>query len=405
METKKNTTAINLPPTYDKLKRHDAFPEMQHDEKARYNFLANLNRHLATVVAPGNKIAFEQRVTPQFEAAHKRPFKSRDEVRLAMLRDPQFQIWSALRRSTMEMRQQAGRSLVLRQIENLAERAQKLSAAAPQSLKLDPSVRVPHYLSVMDNHCMPGSYHTELIDGDVSAAANYDTGLFVTTAGGLGKLTDGGGKAISQHIKTHFPDFNPKKILDIGCGLGHNTLPLATAFPNAQVIGIDIAAPMLRYGHARAVALGIKNVEFRQMNAENLSVFDNESFDWVQTTMFLHETSTRAMYKIGGEIYRILTPNGLSLHIEQPQYSDAMPLFEQFIRDWDALYNNEPFWGAMHDIDVYDWMAACGFKKEHQLQFGARAVNDNEDHTRPRPPEVEDHGRSAVWNVFGGWKK
>jgi ubiquinone/menaquinone biosynthesis C-methylase UbiE len=397
-------STINLPPIYDKLTRHEVFPEMNHDERARYNFLANLNRHLATVVAPANKVAFETRVTPKFKKAKNRDFDNRDEVRDAMLKDPQFQSWSALRRSTMEMRQQAGRSLVLRQIDKLAEKAKRFNSAAPNSLKLDPSVRVPHYLAVMDNHCMPGSYHTELIEGDVSAAANYDGGLFVTTAGGLGKLTDGGGKAITQHLKTHYPHFEPKRILDIGCGLGHNSLPLATAFPNAQVIAIDIAAPMLRYGHARAQALGVKNVEFRQMNAENLTEFADGSFDWVQTTMFLHETSKVAMEKIGAEIYRLLRGGGLCLHIEQPQYSPEMPLFEQFIRDWDAFYNNEPFWGAMHDIDVRDWMAATGFKRENQLQFGARAVNDNEDHTKPRPIEVEDHGRSAVWNVFGAWK-
>ena len=40
------------------------------------------------------------------------------------------------------------------------------------------------------------------------------------------------------------------------------------------------------------------------------------------------------------------------LHLEQPQYSDDMPLYEQFIRDWDAFNNNEPFWSAMHALDL-----------------------------------------------------
>jgi hypothetical protein len=120
--------------------------------------------------------------------------------------------------------------------------------------------------------------------------------------------------------------------------------------------------------------------------------------------MFLHETSFRAMYGIGREMYRLLKINGLILNIEQPQYTPEMPLFEQFIRDWDAYHNNEPFWGKMHDIDVCAWMQDCGFKKDKMLQFGARAVNDNEDYTKPRLPEVEDYGRSAVWNVFGSWK-
>lgn len=397
------TPPIQLPPVYSQLMQHAIFPQVTHDEIARYNFLANLNKHLATVIAPANAVAFEKRVRPAFQRKQKRDFDSREEVKTAMQRDPQYQTWSALRRSTMEMRQQAGRSLVLRQAETLANRAQDLNAQSPDTLILNPTVKVPHYLAVMDNHCMPGSYHTELLDKDVSAAANYDSGIFVTTAGGLGKLSDGGGKAIAQYVKTHFPTFAPKRILDIGCGLGHNTLPIAQAFPEAEVIGIDIAAPMLRYGHARMVALGIQNVKFIQADAQ-FTDFKTESFDWIQSTMFLHETSFRAMYGIGKEIHRLLKINGLTLNIEQPQYSPDMPLFEQFIRDWDAYHNNEPFWGKMHDIDVRTWMSDCGFKKDKMLQFGARAVNDNEDHTKPRLPEIEDHGRSAVWNVFGAWK-
>ncbi len=397
-------SAYNLPPTYHKIQKHAVFPELTHDEHARYNFLANLNKHISQVILPANKLAFEQRVAPAFEAENGRKITDRKELKAAIKREPMYQTWSALRRSTMEMRQQAGRSIVLRQAHELAEKVKALNAAKPQSLRLNPRLKIPHYITIMDNHCMPGSYHTEFFEGDVSPAANYDTGLFVTTAGGLGKLTDGGGKAISSWVRTNYPDFTPKRILDIGCGMGHNTLPLAIAFPDAEVIGIDVGAPLIRYAHARAVALGIDNVQFMQMDAQ-FNDFDTASFDWVQTTMFLHETSNKAMFGIIKEIYRLLRNGGLTLHIEQPQYTPDMSLFEQFMRDWDAFHNNEPFWGAMHDVDMHDWMASAGFKKEDMLQFGAAAVNDNEDFTKPKPKEQEDFGRSAVWNVFGAWKK
>ena len=397
-------SAYNLPPTYHKIQKHAVFPELTHDEHARYNFLANLNKHISQVILPANKLAFEQRVAPAFEAENGRKITDRKELKAAIKREPMYQTWSALRRSTMEMRQQAGRSIVLRQAHELAEKVKALNAAKPQSLRLNPRLKIPHYITIMDNHCMPGSYHTEFFEGDVSPAANYDTGLFVTTAGGLGKLTDGGGKAISSWVRTNYPDFTPKRILDIGCGMGHNTLPLAIAFPDAEVIGIDVGAPLIRYAHARAVALGIDNVQFMQMDAQ-FNDFDTASFDWVQTTMFLHETSNKAMFGIIKEIYRLLRNGGLTLHIEQPQYTPDISLFEQFMRDWDAFHNNEPFWGAMHDVDMHDWMASAGFKKEDMLQFGAAAVNDNEDFTKPKPKEQEDFGRSAVWNVFGAWKK
>jgi SAM-dependent methyltransferase len=404
--TKKRTTMsntpINLPPIYNKIEHHGMFPEVSHDETARYNFLANLNKHLATVVLPGNKLAFDKRVEPNFRREHGRTFQHRDEVREELKKDPQYQMWSALRRTTMEMRQQNGRTIVFRQAEQLAEKAHQFNADK-DTLVLNDNVLVPHYLTIMDNHCMPGSYHTELFEGDVSAAANYDTGLFVTTAGGLGKLTDGGGKAIAQWLLTHHPASKPKRILDMGCGLGHNVLPIAQAYPDAEVVAIDVGVPMLRYGHARAQALGIHNVKFMQLDGANTG-FADESFDWIQTTMFLHETSFHAIHRIMHEIYRMLKPNGLTMHIEQPQYTPEMSLYEQTMRDWDAYYNNEPFWGIMHDIEPQDLMAEAGFQREKFFQIGVRAVNDNEDHTKPRQPEAEDYGRAGVWNVFGAWK-
>ena len=94
------------------------------------------------------------------------------------------------------------------------------------------------------------SYHTELFAGDVSNAANYDSGLFVT-GGTLVKLTDGGGKAIASWALSNAPNSKPKSILDIGCGLGHNTLLLSMSFPDVEAVGIDIVIPMLRYRHVR----------------------------------------------------------------------------------------------------------------------------------------------------------
>jgi ubiquinone/menaquinone biosynthesis C-methylase UbiE len=325
----------------------------------------------------------------------------REEVHEVMKKDFYYQTWSALRRAAMEMRQQAGRSLVLRQAKELAEKAERLNQGK-DTLKLNLDLEIPHYVQVVDHHCMPGSYYTELIEGDVTAAANYDSGLFVTTAGLLGRMNDGGGKAIAQWLKTEHPEFQPKRILDIGCGLGHNVLPLAQAYPNAEVIAIDVAAPMLRYGHARAQNLGVNNVTFIQMDGANTG-FADESFDWIQTTMFLHETSNKAIHQIVEEIYRLLKPGGLTLHIEQPQYTEEMELYEQFIRDWDAYYNNEPFWSKMHDIDVKDLLTQSGFKQDAFIQIGVKAVNDIAEGQKA-DKTVEDYGRSPVWNVFGAWK-
>ncbi|MEM8525057.1 MAG: class I SAM-dependent methyltransferase [Bacteroidota bacterium] len=392
--------AKNLPPTYDKIAQHEVFPEMQHDERARYNFIANLNKHLAHV-SQGNAVAYEKRVEPKFKAKTGRTFKSTEELEAAMKQDSHYQTWSALRRSTMEMRQQAGRSLTYRQAKELSKKVEAINQGK-STLKLDKSVAVPSYLKAVDNHLMPGSYHTPLFEGDVANAANYDGGLFVTTAGLLGRYTDGGGQAIGDWLLTNHPNFKPKRILDIGCGIGHNVLPLAKRYPDAEIIAIDTGEPMLRYGHARAQVLGYDKVIFQQADAANLP-FENESFDWVQTTMFLHETGGKSIYKIMKEIYRVLKPGGITLHIEQPEYTDDMSLYEKFIRDWDAYNNSEPYWSKMHDIAPPDLMETAGFDRSKYLHFGAKAINDLDDGTQ-KADEPEDHGRSPIWNVFGSWK-
>ena len=398
-------TATDVPPPYTAVERHGVFPHVQHDDAARFNFLANLNKALAGFSA-GNATAYETRVLPAFRAEHGRDPLDRFEIRHAMNRDPWHRFWSATKRNSMEMRQQNGRSMVLRQLDELDARARQYnndSGEGRDTLVLDPGVAVPRYQAAIDIHCMPGSYHGEERPGDVSAGANYDSGIFATTGGGLGALSDGGGAALVDWIRRERPGWAPPRVLDIGSTIGHNIVPVALAFPQTEVIAIDTAAPSLRYGHARAQSLGAYNLTFMQMNAEDMSRFPDGHFDWVQTTMFLHELSGTALPRVIAEGVRVLAPGGLMLHLEQPQYSDAMPLYEQFIRDWDAFNNNEPFWSAMHALDLKGIMAEAGLPRDCQFVTGVRAVVDESIFPR-QDTGAEDHGRAAVWNAYGAWK-
>ncbi|WND03888.1 class I SAM-dependent methyltransferase [Temperatibacter marinus] len=392
------------PPPWHLVGKHDVFPEADLDEIARFNFLANMNRYLAETLGPGNKKTYETRVKPAFEKREGREPASRHEIRDVMNQDSFHRVWSALKRNTMEQRQQAGRSLVLRQIDDLVNKATALTEENG-NLELDPSLELPNYVAGVDHHCMPGSYHTELIPNDISAGANYDCGIFVTTGGAMGRFSDGGGQALANFAKNDLKDFHPKRIVDVGCTVGHSLLPIAKAFPDAEVIGIDVSGAVLRYAAARAAALDVKNISFRQLNAEDLSVIPDNSVDWVQTTMFLHETSEKSMRKMMAEFHRILTPGGLMLHLEQPSYDDSVPLFEQFIRDWDAFNNNEPFWTRLHEMDLVAVMEEAGFHKSSHVEFKVKAVPDPVLATGDVSGKSEDHGRAAAWHAMGARKE
>ena len=324
-------------------------------------------------------------------------------MRKALLRDPYYQTWSALRRMTMEQRQQAGRWVAVRQAEELAAKVDRVVAEDPGFVP-DPDVKVPRYVSAVDHHCMPGSYHTEMFPGDVSAAANYDSGIFATTGGTLGRYSDGGGRAVLRWVERNLPAFRPKAILDIGSTLGHSLLPIAAAYPDAEVTAVDVSKPVLRYALARARSMGIRNLRFVQADGADLSRLPDASFDWVLTTMFLHELSYTSMKAVMRESFRLLKPGGLVLHLEQPQYGPDMSLFEQAMRDWDAFYNNEPFWSAMHEIDLDGFLIQAGFKRSDLIHGAATAVVDRAVFPDAADDSGEDYGRKAAWHLIGARK-
>ncbi|MBL8628909.1 MAG: class I SAM-dependent methyltransferase [Rhodospirillaceae bacterium] len=365
---------VTLPPPYTCISRHVVMPQATHDETAHMNFLLSLTSHLGSKVAPRMKAVYEKRVAPEFEKERGRTPTSSREVRDAMLKNPMYQSWSALRRNAQEMRQQIGRFMTFRQIEQVNAVAKSLNAGS-NKLQLDPSLELPGYVTQVDNHCAPGGYVAALNDDDVSVAANYEAGHFVIAGGGTGGKSDALGRSLAAFIQAEYPNLNPKKILDVGAGGGFNTLPLAVAFPDADVIALDVAAPMLRYGHARAKAMGVNNVTFRQASGEHLP-YDDNSMDLVITAMLWHETSLTGFRNMIKEIYRVLRPGGLFLNFEQPNFDETTPVFERFMRDWDSWYNAEPFWAKLHTLSYTKETASAGFEADKVFERWAPKVTE-----------------------------
>jgi ubiquinone/menaquinone biosynthesis C-methylase UbiE len=349
--------------------RHAMLVDPTHDELARQSYISQLRMHVLNDIGHGMKTVYEQRVKPGFVAAQGRPPKDEHEVRRAMLPDPYFRSWSTLMRSTQEMIWDAVLPQVERELPSLVEKAKGYADSNGRrkgSLQLNPDLRVPKYNTAVDIHLQPGGYHTEHCADDVAAGAIFDRGVYVYTAGFAGPQNDNLSQSLVKFLKMKYPDFEPKKILDLGCSIGGNTVPLAQAYPEAEVHAVDVAAPMLRYGHARAEALGVP-VHFHQMNAEQLD-FPDESFDLVYSVILFHETSASAIHRIFREAHRVLKPGGVMLNVELPPNADMDP-YDAFYIDWDAYWNNEPFYASYSDYDTKELLAKAGFRRENYRQF------------------------------------
>ena len=332
--------------------QHDMLPRPDHDEQARQDFVTSLRGHLSGRVMPGAYRVYQSRVEPAFKAQHGRTPADQEEVRQVMTKDSYYQFWSAMQRRSQEMLWESVIDPTERQLPQLIGRAGKLSGrklakGRRGSLRLDPALKVPRYHTAADIHLQPGGYHTDFAADDVAAGVVYDQGINLYMGGALGPENNLTGDTLLAYIQEKHPDFKPRRILDIGCAIGNATLVWARAFPDAEVHGIDVGAPVLRYAHARAQAFGVP-VHFSQQNAEQTD-FDAGSFDLVISHIVLHETSKSALVRILRECHRLLRPGGLMLHLEIPR---GKTVIEKFMHNWESYNNNETFCRYMTDIDL-----------------------------------------------------
>ncbi len=62
------------------------------------------------------------------------------------------------------------------------------------------------------------------------------------------------------------PDVRCSRVLELGCGDGLNLTSVALSLPQAQCLGIDLAVAGIELGKKRAQALGLRNIELRQLD-------------------------------------------------------------------------------------------------------------------------------------------
>lgn len=391
------TTIIDTTTQY----RHDMLVGMNHDEYARQEFVRSFKLFLAHNLSSGNKKVYEEKVKPELEKQGKP--ESIQEISKLMSKQEYYQFWSSLQRCSQEMMWNSVQIPVERQLEQLIAKAEEKSKGDTLgALTLNPDLPIPNYHSSIDIHCMPGGYHTDLCENDVAAGAVYDRAVYIYAMGRMGPHNDDIGASTAKWLKENHPDFKPKRILDLGCSVGHSTLAWAEYYPGIEIHAIDIGAPVLRYAHARAEELGVK-VHFHQMNAENLD-FPDDYFDVVSGSILMHETSTKAAPRIFSECHRVLTSGGVMLQAETPPYRDLEP-YDAFMLDWDTRNNNEPFWRASHNIEPVKACSKAGFDADKVFEILAPSAFESKLSERyTHVFQGGDFGGGGQWYIYGAWK-
>lgn len=335
--------------------QHPVLPRASHEERSRQEFAKGLRGYIQAAILPGLQPLYRQVSAGAAEAS-----SDRHAVRRSMVGQSYFQGYAASNRVAQELLWLSVIDSIERDMPRIAAEAARIEGTTG-SLRLDPDLEVPRYITALDIHCMPGGYTAEADTLGIGPGALYDRGVYLYSMGYGGPFNDDKGRSVCNYVRRNLPDFEPKRILDMGCSAGHSTLPYKEIFPDAELWAIDVAAPLVRYAYLRAAGLGY-DINFAQMNAERTS-FPDAHFDLVVSHILLHETSGKAMPRVFEESYRLLAPGGWMIHSDLPPF-DLMDPLTQFILDNETYYNNEPFWGAMRDIDQVALARRAGFEVE-----------------------------------------
>lgn len=251
-------------------------------------------------------------------------------------------------------------------------------------------VITPEYYSSQNFHGIEGGYLNS------AAAVSYDA---ITQY-----VTPPNENWVRQAVIDAVQVTQPRRIIDLGCGTGSTTLMLKQAFPEAEVIGLDLSPYMLVRASHKAENLGL-DVSWRHGNAEQTG-FPEHSFDLVTASLLFHETPPAVSQIILHESFRLLVPGGQVLILDGNQKNLRHlewlnDIFEEpYIRDYgggsvDAWMGAAKF-GAVRTEDVW-WL--------HQLTSGVKPISSEDETIKTqalkntlvsRGDTVDDNGLEGV---------
>lgn len=289
------------------------------------------------VVAEAGAEAYEQWKTDNPGDAE----DSIDSINAAFRQAPVARSWQRFVRSQQEMMWRTSRSTLVKAADIYAE--ELADDAGPARIDADADFVTPGWAR-QEIHCQPGGYTDDPLSGVVF---HLGTRAFYEGMNDNEELHT----ELAQKL-TPPADGSISRVLDVACSIGQASLPLKRRFPDAEVHGLDLAMPLLRYARKLANDADLP-ITFRQALAQD-SGYESDSFDSVLSYLLFHETPEDTFEGIVTEMYRILRPGGTLCIFEFPNsYGQELPAAQRFLIDYDSKNNCEPY-----SLDF----VACNFK-------------------------------------------
>lgn len=337
-----------------------------HDEHARQRFVGALKSFANGALEQKLAAHYESALLPDYARTHGRAPQGRDEARPLFEADPLYQLWGSMVYASQGLMWETVGETCERIGPAFEARAAELGAKPRGSLQLDPNLKLPEPIAGAEIHRQPGGYFESRHPQDLHAALIYfGTIELYRAAKGLSANAPVGepgiGRFIAQVVRKRYPNLKPRRILDLGCGPGTETIALKEAFPDAEVHGVDLSAPFVSFAHAWAEERGVA-MHFKQADAQRTG-YPEAHFDLIVSHILFHETWHDVAPAIFAEARRLLAPGGVFLNADVPYQPSRMPIPKQVTNDWQVRNNGEPFWTGFADTDVAAVLERAGFAR------------------------------------------
>ena len=231
------------------------------EERSRQAFVGAFKTEISQGVEPELTERYEQTLRPAFEAAHGHAPDNREEGAEAFAGDRLYQEWASATYKSQNLLWETVGDTVTRTLPDFDARAAELDSGEKLgSLTLAPGFEKPKPIADIEIHRQPGGYFHGDEGGALTAALLY-MGTVEIYRGAKGFRTDDNGSTAIGHqyaamAQKFAPGIKPRRILEMGCGVGHMAIGLKEAFPDAEVFAIDLSSSFVRLGHLWAEDMG-----------------------------------------------------------------------------------------------------------------------------------------------------